>query len=239
MPFLRSKLKVAAACVLLLFGCSWTCSAQVLVQSAKNEYPNLIYDAKLIRKNYCYPSFISSTVTFNDSSFVKAPINYNMLLREMHFLTEEGDTLALANGEGIARIQIDNDFYQYVPPYGFLLIFASTKKVNLSAQLMTTPRVFGTGKLYQTIVLTEDSTSRQLRDMRGNTIFVRDNHFFLVDKNNTPHKINKSSLKPNLLKLYPNHRREISQYLRKNPDSLTKTKNLITFLKYIDQLADH
>ncbi|WP_247235136.1 hypothetical protein [Telluribacter sp. SYSU D00476] len=160
-----------------------------------------------------------------------------MLLREMHFVTEEGDTLALANGEGIAGIKIDNDFYQYVPPYGFLLIFASLKKVNLSAQLMTTPRVFGTGKLYQTILLTEDSTSRQLRDMRGNTIFVRDSHFFLVDKNNTPYKINTSNLKSILLKLYPNHRREINQYLRKNANSLTKTKDLITLLEYIDQLS--
>ncbi|GAB3181582.1 hypothetical protein [Telluribacter humicola] len=227
-------LKVVIASAHLVIACSSASLAQSRNNSADTTTVN--YDAKLIQRNYCYPSFITSTVTFKDSSVVQAPLNYNMLLREMHFLTEAGDTMALANGGGIAHIQIKEDLFQFVAPYGFLWIVASFRNLNLSAQLMTETRVVGSGTLAKTVMIAmdKDSTgSTRIRDMRGQTIYAHLTHYFLVDKNSTPYKVSK----PNLQKLYPNYRREINQYINKNSNSLTKREELIKLLQYVDQLS--
>ncbi|HEV7349560.1 hypothetical protein [Telluribacter sp.] len=232
MLFTKTSLPLPILCLLFLF------SGPGQAQSNENlnkENTKSTYTTKSIRNSYHYTTFEPGIVTFHDSSTVTAPLNYNWLLREMHFITEEGDTLALANGGGIAKIKLQEELFHFVPPYGFLAFVANYKNLRVSVQFLMVEKVVGTGSLSKTVMITvaKDSTGKtQLNNMRGRTILIPTKLYFLVDKNNTAHEVTKS----NLLTFYPNHRREITQYIRKNSIDLMIVTQLKAVLKYCDQL---
>src|SRR3979490_1611624 len=57
---------------------------------------------------YKYPDFSNAIIYFKNRAATAAPLNYNLLLGEMQFVDNTGDTLSVANEMDIKYITIGN-----------------------------------------------------------------------------------------------------------------------------------
>ena len=71
--------------------------------------------------SYHYKDFMSGKVVFRDENVSEGKLNYSMLMDEMHFINERGDTLAVDNEPTISYVSIDKDTFYFDKGY-FMLI---------------------------------------------------------------------------------------------------------------------
>ena len=62
---------------------------------------------------YRFPSFNEGSIVFRDGSISSARLNYNVSLDEMHFTTEKGDTLSVADPATINFINLNGSRFYY------------------------------------------------------------------------------------------------------------------------------
>jgi hypothetical protein len=189
-------------------------------------------------ERYRYPQFIQGKVMFNNGNFTVTKLNYSILYGEMHFIQAK-DTLSISNVKDIRYVQIMQDTFYFDDGFHEVLagrdpaIMTIKQYVKLSDK--TKEGAYGTrtstgavqsysgiydqgGRSNYNLVLQEDYVFTRISDFYiGNT---RDG-FVLYKKNN-------------LLKLLPDHKAEIENYLKKNDidfKSRDDLKKLTTFLE--------
>lgn len=95
---------------LLLFAGNYLLKAQdsfVRIKPGENA-------AKIMAKEiYVYPEFTQGNAIFRDGKVNSGKLNYNMLVNEMHFINENGDTLSLTNEKTLRYLAIGADTFYY------------------------------------------------------------------------------------------------------------------------------
>ena len=171
-------------------------------------------------ERYRYPQFIQGKVMFSNDNFTVTKLNYSILYGEMHFI-QARDTLSISNVKDIRYVQIMQDTFYYDDGFHEVLgghdpaIMTIKQYVKLSDK--TKEGAYGTrtstgavqsysgiydqgGRSNYNLILQEDYVFTRIADYYiGNT---RDG-FVLYKKNN-------------LIKLFPDHKSEIEDYLKKN-----------------------
>lgn len=66
---------------------------------------------------YAYPQFKQGTVYLRDGSVSTAKLNYNIILNEMQFIGNNGDTLAIAYPETVKNVTVDSGLFFYDKTY--------------------------------------------------------------------------------------------------------------------------
>src|SRR5689334_22666870 len=92
----------------------------LLISAVGQESESLIIKAgQTINKNmpqnqvFYYPSFLPARVVFKDKKTASGKMNYNLLVDEMQFVNENGDTLAVTNEALIKEVQFAADTFYY------------------------------------------------------------------------------------------------------------------------------
>ncbi|MDE3248689.1 MAG: hypothetical protein KGO82_08525 [Bacteroidota bacterium] len=80
---------------------------------------------------YRYPAFSEATIIYRNGLVVGGQFNYNITLDEMHFISREGDTMALAAVDSVDFIQLNGSRYYYYKR-GYLQSIDSTHGVILA-----------------------------------------------------------------------------------------------------------
>jgi hypothetical protein len=70
-----------------------------------------------LEARYVFPTFKQGTAHMRDGTVSTAKLNYNIMLDEMQFIDNKGDTLAIAYPETIRSVTIDTTLYFYDKTY--------------------------------------------------------------------------------------------------------------------------
>jgi len=92
-----------------------------------------IYDKTIIHAGdsiskyytYLFPSFEDATVIMRDGRSAVYKMNFNLLLCDLEFINQKGDTLAVTNAMDIYSIRLDSCSFIYVHKKGYFQILAT------------------------------------------------------------------------------------------------------------------
>jgi hypothetical protein len=226
--------------LLLLF--ALTCYTELFAQKSKIVTVRAgtnIMDVLSPADVFYYPHFTSGKVFFRDGTVTASKLNYNLLVDEMHFINENGETLALANENNVKYIVINNDSFYY--NHGYLRLLASgavSKLVVKQIWIISDARPVGAynttnnsvsitsyatmnehGRLYD-LAIDEDLVLKKVEQFYFGDNY---NHFVLADKKN-------------LLTLFPKEQERLEMYLKENRINFTKKDDLEKIVQFLEHL---
>jgi len=186
---------------------------------------------------YRFPAFAEGTVTFRNGGFVTARLNYNISVDEMHFISPQGDTLALADPPAVIFINIgqyrfyyDKGYLQSIPAAGDIIL--AFKQVLLEEK--NTKGAFGIATTHP------DANSYSFFTLKGQQyklnnddaqMEIRTTYFF----GDTYGHFYKAS-KEYILNHYAKQQDAVSTFLKNNRISFNKADDFTKLLEYCKQL---
>ena len=195
-----------------------------------------------VEHQYRYPSFQNGKVVYMNGTFTAATFNYNNLLGEVQFINSKGDTMAIAGEPSLYSVLVGESVYLYNKEEGFLevvqefdtmklgkrkkLEFAGADKVGAYGQAS------GASSIRNTSTIISNNSQQYSLAQKGDVVFSEKLTYFLVDERNQFHRANK----PNILKVFPKHRKAISSYRKEHSLNLDKEEDLIKLLQYTTTL---
>jgi hypothetical protein len=197
-----------------------------------------VYD--VIPKNdmYKYPGFRQGIVLLKDGTYGSAKLNYNSLFAEMQFIDPKGDTLSLADENNIISIAVKKDTFYY--DNGYLELVAGYNKIKLARRRIIdfsnrekigALDIANAGEIetYTTVTsrtYMKDLIAKEVLIFSERTIYYfgdRFNHFMVANKKN-------------LLKMFSNQQRKVSDYLENNPVNFNDEKDLVRLGSFLQEL---
>lgn len=187
---------------------------------------------------YKFKTFQPGKIIFKDSTISLAPLNYNNILGEIHFISNKGDTLQLAHPETMKEIIIGVDtFYFYEGNYASMLTHYPT--ANLAAKRLLKyigkekKGPYGTYSAVASITsydsYTPDEQITRSISMDENSVFKYLNTFYLVDEFHNFFLANKR----NFYKLFSRQDKKLKNYLNQHKvdfNNLTDLEELLAFM---------
>lgn len=148
---------------------------------------------------YAYASFTNGTVYLKGDRYSNAKLNYNALFGDMQFITDQGDTLGLADEKMIQSIVINHDTFYY--DKGYLKLLDNIGGIKLASMKVFSftnrQKVGGFGELSNGSIDTYDKVSvnnyngdlvaRAVLTLTENNLFYigdQFNHFRLASRKN-------------------------------------------------------
>jgi len=135
----------------LLFCCLWLCTVlpSMLVAQQEN-FPSIKMQPYPEKGIYRFSSFTDAVLVLRNGLSSSQKLNFNISLNEMHFISEKGDTLSIAEPETLRYISMqgskfyyDKGYYQVTDSIGELLLgftqLLSIQQHRVSAYGMTEP----------------------------------------------------------------------------------------------------
>lgn len=187
---------------------------------------------------YRYPTFQNGKVAYMNGSFSAAAFNYNLLLGEMQFIDQKGDTLSMIGEPTLHAVLIGENTYLYNQENDFLEVVADYNTLKLGKQ--QTLEVAGTEKEG---AYNQSSGASSIRNkstysgsngqgfklvQKGDVVFSNNVYYFLIDKRNQFYKVNKA----NLVKMFPKHRKAISAYIKEHSLDMNNEEDLKKLLHF-------
>jgi len=135
----------------LLFCCLCFCTVLPSTLTAQQEsFPSIKMQPYPEKGIYRFPSFTDAVLVLRNGLSSTQKLNFNISLNEMHFISEKGDTLSIAEPETLQYISIrgskfyyDKGYYQVTDSIGDLLLgftqLLSIQQHRVSAYGMTEP----------------------------------------------------------------------------------------------------
>lgn len=208
-----------------------------------------------VKETYRFPEFRPGSVRFYSGKEIAAKLNYNLLYREIHFLNEKGDTLALQQEPFFKLVKIGEETFYFMPDEGFLELVSIYPSIKLGRKQSLEPYKpdpvdRGWGSYAPSAVsngnsagdVSRDAYKYQVsykeyysREVPQNIKIAEKNSFFFIDKNNHLHPAKKR----NILSFFPKYRRTIKRFLRENKISFNREEDLKELLKFCDQLQEN
>lgn len=191
---------------------------------------------------YRFPQFKKGEIIFIAGQTANALLNYNLLLNEIHYIDRQGDTLALDQEQLIKHLSIDSSTFYYDQKRGYQELISDYKTLKLTRHQQL--RIVNREKLSAYGQATAASSIRSYSAIEGGNTYYKLNpsdiltlnkqiNFFLIDNNKRCFAANK----PNILKLFSQHKKQIESYLQKNKVDFTKAEDLQKLLLFCSQLA--
>ncbi len=227
--------------ILLLLLIGNACSLHA--QNPKDIIVNPLKDdtSQLTNKIFKYKEYKDGMVIFNDSKFVAAKMNLNLLSDKILFINPKSDTLVLAKPETFRMVTIETDtFYYHDNKYLEKLTHYSEGNLVVSQTIKLIGRekkgAYGTYSATSSInsntTFTSDDQIINYLGVDENAIFRITEIFYISDKFNNFFNANKK----NFYKMFFNHEKEIKDFLNLNKINFTKSEDLKNLLSYIHGL---
>lgn len=196
-----------------------------------------------ISQQYQYPEFKQGKIAYLTGNLSVAPLNYNLLLGEMQFIDQKGDTLSLANEYTIKHIAIQPDTFLYNPKNGYLQVIANYHLVKLAVtqklKILGSEKISAYGQATATSAIREyklySDANGQMRKLqpKGNVLLAKDESFFLIGgHNNLFYAANKA----NLLSIFKSRKNDVVRFIKENDINFQKETDLRKLLQFCQQL---
>ncbi|MDR2293232.1 MAG: hypothetical protein LBE11_07145 [Prevotellaceae bacterium] len=225
---------------ILLFVAGNVCVAQ---EKVKVENANVLSDeniAEQLPRNavYIFPDFTEGTAFFKNGTVTTAKLNYNTLTEEMQFVDDKENIMAISNPQDIDYIIINKKVFYYVSGKSFGELLTYNDEIKFLTKRKTTlaySQAKGAyGQSNTTFSVTSVVPTRQydigiLRDLTFNIIDE-----FLLERNK---KFNKISGVKSFIKIFPQYKDEINQFVESNKTNFKNEKDLIKLTNYCTQLS--
>ncbi len=193
-------------------------------------------------EKYRYPLFQKGKVTYLNGTFTAATFNYNLLLGEVQFIDKKGDTLTLGGEPALISILIGETLYLYSHNNGYLEVVADFPSLKLGKRQKLVPagmekvgayeQSTGVSAIRNTTSIVGNNSQSYLLDPKGDMLFSKAEAYYLIDQNNTFHKADKAAV----LRMFPQHKKAISDYLKEQTPDLKKEEDLKNLLQFCTAL---
>ncbi|HTE26036.1 hypothetical protein [Flavitalea sp.] len=184
-----------------------------------------------------YPAFTQGIVTFKDGKSTSGSLNYNMLIGTVQFIDAKSDTLSLANEETIQHIVINNDLYYF--NRGYFRVIDTSKGMMLS-ELIYFKNFSEKQSSYgmSSSTAASDNFSSILERRAYNLTaaeemkLVKHTEYAILDHAGTMIYPDKKKL----LKIFPDNKTAVSNYLSKNSADPSKKEELVKLINFLTEL---
>jgi hypothetical protein len=231
--------------ILILF--SWLCIAQGYSQTP-NSYKVKAGDdpTKVIPINgrYRYPEFRDGYLYYvTDKLSTIRKLNYNIMVSEVRYIDDKGDTLTIMDDQAVIYVQIGRDFYYHDLLYGYFEILSNDEHVKLVSQqelrMLRREMVENNGYMETTSIANNyTSTKYSVRSPTRNiqnedVVYHMVTTYYLVGRDRTMVRASRLGF----LKMFGNQRDEILAYLKQNDVNFRREDDLTRLLHYCCDLA--
>ena len=179
-----------------------------------------------------YPQFQNGKVYFRNGDVSAAKLNYNFLLQAIEFITEKGDTLALANEATVKIINIGSDTFFYSTTIGYIQQAAdySFTKLLLKQSITSDEKKIGAYGIPSSTHGIEskdtyvESVSYKL-SKNEDVVLTKRKKYYFSDANFNLYPVNNK----NILKVFQEQRGKIDTYFRSNKIDFNSEDDLKKF----------
>lgn len=195
-----------------------------------------IFDVVLLKDIYRYPGFMQGTVLFRDGRSVRSRLNYNMLISQVQFIDMKGDTLSLAEEETIKYVVIAQDSFCYDD--GYIELMVEDGKVRMGRRIFfkefeQKPGAYGLSSGTTAAVNLSSILERRAYELNTEQelVLAKSTTYFLGNKNEIL-----PAEKKNVVKLFPRHKKAISDYINNKAVNFDKEEDLIRLTSFLQSL---
>ena len=241
--------------VLLLFSCMFIGSvgngmAQNL-QKYRLKEGEIVVKAIPEKERYSYENFKIGKILFTNGKSSTAPLNYNLLYGEMEFISEDGDTLSLAQEPLIQNIMIGDDLYYVDNRKGYLKVKTDYPSLKLAAKeklmLIQKEREFFVNPENDHFrKLSDDEMSKKnfpnnvpvtyqefyTKPLEGDLLLAKVVGYYFIDFNDRFHPAKKAKV----LKIFPGKKRAIRNFIKENNINFHLEEDLEKLVEFCHQL---
>jgi hypothetical protein len=190
------------------------------------------------KDKYLYDQFKTGTVYYRLGNAPTARLNYNLLLREMQFLTPAGDTMSLAEEQTIQQIKLNNEVFIYGQNKNLLKLLGTYGSASLavehSLKIANVDKEGGYGvssgassiRTYNSYPTGNGSTAKL--EIKGDVVFSRQQIYYFVNQNNLAFPTSRKSL----LKLFPKQKSAVEKYLADHSFQFNQEADLREVLEF-------
>jgi hypothetical protein len=190
---------------------------------------------------YRFPAFNEGTIIFRNGIIAAARLNYNVSLDEMHFITEKGDTLSVADPATVNFINLNGSRFYYDKGYlqtidttttnGIILAFKQT----LIAQQQRKYGAYGITEPHEGIrALSFYTGNGQIYKLGGDekiTVTAREYYFF----GDAYGHFSKAG-KEYILLHFEKHQAALKEFMKTNHTNFNVLKDLLKLMQFCRQL---
>jgi len=219
--------RIVLSCI--LFTCFCASGQENAVGSLGNSIGKYIYR---------YPSFDEGTIVFRNGMINSAKLNYNIASDEMHFISQAGDTLSLADPATIYFISLQGSRFYY--DKGFLQVIDTIAGLTLAFKQELTITVKTKGAFG---IPTENPSATSYSFFTvGGQKYNLDNGGFIDSKEHylfgdAYGHFSKAS-KEYILLRFRRHHDELNTFMKAHHTNFGKEEDIIQLLLYCSKLVD-
>lgn len=194
------------------------------------------------RDRYLYDGFREGKVYFRNGRVSVARLNYSFFHSEIQFINPKNDTLLLSDNDFISRIVINNDVFYYQKKQGHIQNIGDYGKVMLGRKqqllFMGSEKNAGYNQYSSASAVSSYShfTNRngeiQTLSSGDKLILRKKTDFYLIDRNLRFSLANRAGL----LKIYPDHKKALNNYLKDNQINFLEENDLVKTLEFCQSL---
>jgi hypothetical protein len=190
-------------------------------------------------KMYYYPQFSPGIVKFKTGQS-SAKLNFNLMLQEMQFIDNKGDTLTIDNEQDVEVVTIGKDSFYY--NQGFLKLLSQYGDIKLAVKqknkIEKNEKKGVYGESYSSAAVVSYDTyhvdkqsSVKLNSAEG-SFGNTELSYYIADQGNNFILANKK----NILKLFPKNKKQIEDFVAASNIDFSKEEHLKMLLYFVSQL---
>ena len=180
--------------------------------------------------SWLFPSFRDATVKFRDGRSVVYKMNFNLLLADMQFIGQRGDTMVITNPVDIDSIRLDSCSFIYNHHEGYFQILLAADRVSLAIHRRTTIQpvpIGGEGSNGSSggVEMINAISNRQgaMPLVLNENMYVWENTSFVLYYKD---EMSENAGKAAFLKLYNGDRKSFDQFVKTNKIDFNKQGDL-------------
>jgi hypothetical protein len=216
----------------------------IIILRSFNGYAQ-VYDRTIIHAgdsasdyySYRFKAFSDAEVTMKDGRTMVFKMNFNMLLCEMQFVNEKGDTLVVAKPEEIATIRLHNSLFYFDKNYYEVVAASDSVRLVVLRKVSFEPvkigpmgaRVQSAGVSEYNAIATE--RGRVPLHLNEDIYAEKTTTNFLVGKNGEMVVANKAAW----VKMFSPDKKSFDLFIKSNKINLNKLSDLETLFTYCVQ----
>jgi hypothetical protein len=191
-----------------------------------------------VEVRYRYPQFIQGQVYFKNGNGGSGKLNFNLLVNEIQFINDNGDTLALDLIETMKFLTIGEDTFYFnkgivesIGRYDDVQLAVKERLVlkdvqKIGAYGMTNPG--GAVDSYNSIRVSQGTYKL---GMNQNLVFGKDRDYLLIVKDKLFLPLNRNSIE----KAFPAKRNKVENFITENKINLRKEEDIRKLLAFCSE----
>ena len=192
---------------------------------------------------YRLPGFQKGKVFFKDGSVSEARLNYHLLLGDVMFISENGDTLAIADEKSISYLKTDSitliyhdgAFLEFVKSDGFPKLAVQKSIGVANKQKLGAYDIPSTSTKIESYQTYSNGRANDRISINEHTLFSRKNTYFFYDDKGYFVPANQKGI----VALLPSYRTRILSFMKEKELDLIVERDLLTLLDFIKSLQEN